>query len=99
MIREINTSIRLWIPALTLMAALIAAGCSKQGQGDSRSEATLADLNKALGPWLMANGKLPQNVSDLTNFPSLKSKRLPTPPPGKKLMIDPATQRVVFGDL
>jgi hypothetical protein len=37
-------------------------------------------------------------VSELTNSAVLKGKRLPAAPPGKKLVIDPDSKRVVFAD-
>lgn len=46
----------------------------------------------------MAKGSYPAAVSELTNFPTLQGKRLPTPPAGKKLAVDPATCQVVFAD-
>jgi len=46
----------------------------------------------------MVKSTQPAQVSDLTNFPSLRAKRLSTPPPGKKLAIDPVNNQVVFVD-
>jgi hypothetical protein len=46
----------------------------------------------------MAKGAYPSDLNELTNFPTLRGKRLPVAPPGKKLSIDPATREVVFAD-
>jgi|ERR1017187_2138547 hypothetical protein len=84
---------------LAVVLMLSSVGCSRRDTvATAQPEATLEELNSVASAWLMAKGKLPQNVNELTNYPSLKTKRLPTPPPGKKLAIDPATRRVVFVD-
>lgn len=77
--------------------ALALAGCSKREAAGGRPEATMQELNAALDTWVMVKG-LPQSVSELTNFPALKGKQLPTAPAGKKLAIDIAKRRVVFAD-
>lgn len=83
--------------AVVLMSSSV--GCTRhEPVAATQSEATLDELSSAAAAWLMAKGKLPQNVDELTNYPSLRTKRLPTPPPGKKFAIIPATQRVVFVD-
>ncbi len=81
-------------PALLLVVGLI--GCGKE---QSRSgEISLPEMNRNLQGIIMAGGKCPSNVSELTNFPAFKEMRLPTLPPGKKLAIDRASQQVVFVD-
>jgi hypothetical protein len=78
-----------------LAAALI--GCSKSG-GTAR-EATLSELNRTLVAWsTMNSGPPPAEVSGLTNSPALRGKRLPTPPAGKKFVIDPVRREVVLVD-
>ena len=84
--------------ALALCMGLSLAGCSKNAATDIRPEATLEELNVALDTWMMVKATTPQSVNELTNFPALKTKRLPTASPGKKLAIDPATRRVVFAN-
>ena len=84
--------------ALALCMGLSLAGCSKKVATDIRTEASLEELNVALDTWMMVKGTIPPTVSELTNFPALKTKRLPTASPGKKLAIDPATRRVVFAN-
>jgi hypothetical protein len=85
---------------LLFLAVLILApvGCNRREPVATQPEATMDELNSAASAWLMAKGTLPQEVSELTNYPSLKTKRLPTPPPGKKLAIDTVTRRVVMVD-
>jgi hypothetical protein len=82
---------------LVLVVAVVACGCGKQAGGNS-GEATLDDLNRALSVMSMGGARRPVEVSDLTNFPSLRGKALPKPPAGKKLAIDRAQQQVVFVD-
>jgi hypothetical protein len=84
---------------LCLVAALGAGGCSKGGTCTPQGpEATLPELTRALQTWIMTKGSLPADVNALTNFPTLQGKRLPSPPPGKKLAIDSATRQIVFVD-
>ena len=56
------------------------------------------ELNRAVRAWGMVNPAPLVQVSDLTNFPSLRGKRLPAPPAGKKLAIDPRNKQVVLVD-
>ena len=80
-------------------AMLSFVGCTRHDPvAMTQTEATLDELSSAASVWLMVKGKLLQDASELTNYPSLKTKRLPTPLPGKKLAIKPATQRVFFVD-
>ena len=58
---------------LGLAVALAVVGCGKQG-GKSSEEATLDDLSRALAVMSMGGARRPANVSDLTNFPSLRGK-------------------------
>jgi hypothetical protein len=76
----------------------ILAGCARHETATKQPELTMDELNSAVTTWWMVKGKLPQNVNELTNLPSLQTRRLPTPPPGKKLAIDQATHQVVFID-
>lgn len=83
-----------------VLMGLVWAGCSKSGGGSAvGEEASLIELNRALTSWgIMNSGPAPKTISDLTNSPALKGKRLPTPPPGKKLAIDFAKRQVVIVD-
>jgi hypothetical protein len=80
-----------------LLLVGLLAGCGKSG-GPAGEEASIPELNRALQVWVMSKASLPANVSDLTNFPALQGKRMPTPPPGKKLAIDPRSRQVIFVD-
>lgn len=87
-------------PFLCLMvgSALLAGGCSKSSSGPKGPAASLPELTRALQTWVMAKGSYPTDVNQLTNFPTLQGKSLPTPPSGKKLVIIPARREVVFAD-
>lgn len=88
------------MPKILLLAALLlvpALGCSR-GPGPKEAEASLPELNRAAQMWRMAHGAYPSNLNELTNFPALKGKRLPSPPPGKKLAVDPVTRQIAFVD-
>jgi hypothetical protein len=82
---------------LALVVGLALWGCGKKGAQNS-GEANLDELNRALSVMSMGGARRPADVNDLTNFPTLRGKTLPKPPPGKKLAIDPARQQVVFVD-
>jgi len=59
----------------------------------------MAEMNRALFTWyIMRVGPPPKQVSDLTNSPVIKGKRLPMPPPGKKFVIDSSQQKVIIVD-
>lgn len=83
---------------LGVLLAAVAGGCSKGPSGAKGPEATLPELSRALQTWAVTTGSYPRDLTDLTNFPALRGKRLPTAPPGKKLGIDPATRQVTFVD-
>jgi hypothetical protein len=89
--------LKLFFPLL-LLVGLLASGCSRKASGPTGPEASLPELTRALQTWVMAHGSCPTDINQLTNFPTLQGKRLPTPPPGKKLLIVPATRQIVFAD-
>ena len=83
--------------AISLLAAAM-AGCSKH-KNKVIEEATLPELNRALMSWgMMSSSPFPKTMNDITNCPTLKGKRLPSLPPGKKLLIDSANRQVVILD-
>jgi hypothetical protein len=82
-----------WIFALILTVAI--CGCGKKATQNS-GVATIDELNQALSLMSMGGSHPPVIVSDLTNFPSLKGKTLPTAPAGKKLVIDHSKHLVVL---
>jgi hypothetical protein len=82
----------------SLLLAGLLAGCGKGGGNNKSGEASLAELNRAASAVAMMNGgKPPRSIDELTNVLSQQSLRLPTPPAGKKLVID-ASGQVSFGD-
>ncbi|MEO5802824.1 MAG: hypothetical protein ABIR24_04790 [Verrucomicrobiota bacterium] len=81
---------------LFLLFGFALVGCGKKTADPS--EASLPELNRALQTVAMAKGKFPERVEDLTEFLALQKKRLPTPPPGKKLVIDSTNRIVVLVD-
>lgn len=85
--------IKNWL--LVLLLAVAMSGCGKKATVNS-GEATLDELNQVLSVMSMGTSHPPTSVNQLTNFPTLRGKTLPQPPPGKKLTIDPATRSVVF---
>ena len=80
-----------------VLVALAVAGCAKSTAG-SGDEVSVAELDRALGMWTMAQGKPPQTVYDLTNLPVLQGRRLPALPSGKKLTLSPDSKHVVISD-
>ena len=84
-----------WLPVL--LSAVGVCGCGRQDAQNS-GEATLDDLNRVYSVMCIGTARRPATVNDLTNFPSLRGKTLPKPPPGKKLVIDPSQRKVVFVD-
>ena len=74
------------------LLALLAAGC----HGSKLEEATLPEVNRAVQAMTMGRGFAPTNVLELTNYLGQMGKSLPTPPAGKKLIIDPASNHAVF---
>jgi hypothetical protein len=82
----------------SLLLAGLLAGCGKGGGSNQGGEASLAELNRAASAVAMMNGgRPPRSVDELTNLLSQQSLRLPTPPAGKKLVID-ASGQVSFGN-
>jgi hypothetical protein len=88
--------LRLTFILVSMLTLGLATGCKRKAP--ARSEATLEDLNRALQVWSMTKPNPPQDVTDLTNSMGVRGKRLPQPPPGKKLAIDPVQHRVVWVD-
>ena len=80
-----------------LVLALAMCGCGKKSVQNS-GVATMDELNQAMSVMCMGGGHTPVNVYDLTNYPTLRGKALPTHPAGKKLMIDHSQNQVVFVD-
>ena len=85
--------IKNWL--LVLLLAVAMSGCGKKARVNS-GEATLEELNQVLSVMSMGASHPPTSVNQLTNFPTLRGKTMPQPPPGQKLVIDPAKKAVVL---
>ena len=80
-----------------LLLVLISCSLAACGQKTSpQTEATLPELDRALQSVAMKKGKLPEKVEELSEFMALQGKRLPTPPPGKRYVIDAPNRKVVL---
>ena len=79
---------------LLALIGLSLGACGKKSV--SETEATLPELDRALQSVAMAKGKLPEKIEELSEFMALQGKRLPTPPPGKRYVIDTTNRRVVL---
>ena len=71
---------------LLLLIGVTHVGCG--GKAGSASEASLLELDRAWQTGAMAKGKSPNYLEELTELLTLQGKRLPTPPPGKKIVIN-----------
>ena len=85
------------LAAALVQSAVLVTGCGKESHTASDT-VSLEELNRALSAVSMAGGRLPGSIHELTNFPTLKGRQLPAPPPGKKLVIDPTTRQAMFVD-
>ncbi|MBI3875688.1 MAG: prepilin-type N-terminal cleavage/methylation domain-containing protein [Verrucomicrobia bacterium] len=64
--------------------------------GQAAPEPTLQEATEALHVWLMKRPTPPKDLNELVALGFIK--KLPTPPPGKKLAIDQRHMAVVFVD-
>jgi len=85
------------LAAALVLSAVLVTGCGKNSSAASDT-VSLEELNRALSAVSMAGGRLPGSIHELTNFPTIKGRQLPVPPPGKKLVLDPATRQAIFVD-
>jgi len=76
----------------------LTTGCGHKKTTGAENAATLDDLNRALSVVSMRSGYSPPPTNELAKFLALSGKTMPVPPPGKKLVIDPAQQRFVLVD-
>lgn len=84
---------------LVAIAVVTLSGCRKRSPAASEPSPGVAsditaDPNQALGSFLMARGRMPTNIQELVTEKFLNA--VPTPPPGKKHVIDPKSGRVVL---
>lgn len=81
----------------SLLVLGLATGCGRKQTG-AQSAASLEDLNRALSVVAMRSGYSPPPTNELAKFLALSGKTIPIPPPGKKLVIDPAQRQFVLVD-
>ncbi len=80
-----------------LLVALACVSCQKKGAA-SGTPASLADLNRIVATMVThSGGKLP-STNDVAKFLEVAYQSFPQPPPGKKLFLNPATQRFEFAE-
>ena len=83
---------------LTCLLVLgLVSGCGQKKIGAGKA-ASLEDLNRALSVVAMRSGYSPPPTNELAKFLAISGKTMPVPPPGKKLVIDPATRQFVLVD-
>ena len=71
-------------------------GCGKASA--PKNEVTLAEMNRVVSMMAMSPVGPPRTVDELANFPAFKGRPFPTPPAGKKFVIDPASHQIVIVD-
>ena len=82
---------------ILLALALAGAACHKQGAA-AGTPASLADLNRIVATLMThGGGKLP-GTNDVARFLEIAHQTFPTPPPGKKLVLNPDTKQFEFAD-
>jgi len=90
----IKSSIRILAIGTCLVFMMGCSPSKTSSDTDSRPEASLEEVNQALATWYTAKASYPSNLTELETAPFLK-KRLPTPPPGEKLVLG-SDGRAVF---
>jgi len=80
-----------------LVVALACCSCHKKGAA-SGNPASLDDLNRIVATMMThGDGKLP-TTNDVAKFLEVAQQTFPNPPPGKKLILNPATRHFEFVD-
>lgn len=82
---------------LTFLAFALAAGCGHK-QAKVENPASLDELNRAVLAVSMRSGAFPPPTNEVAQFLALSGKSFPVPPPGKKLVFDPAVRQYVIVD-
>jgi hypothetical protein len=80
-----------------VLALGLITGCG-QKKAATEKTASLEELNRALTVVAMRAGYSPPPTNALAKFLALTGKTMPVPPPGKKLVIDPAKRQFVLVD-
>ena len=82
---------------LWVLTGLLLAGCGSKNSAKA-NEATLDELNRDLSVMVMhAGGRLP-NTNEFNQFLAATGKNIPTPPPGKKIVLDRQAGKFVVQD-
>jgi hypothetical protein len=93
----LTSTMRRSLTFLLLAGALLAAGCGKGGVRRA-NEASVDELNRYLSAMIMhGGGKLP-GTNEISQFLAAAGKTFPTPPPGKKIVLDAAAKMFVIQD-
>jgi hypothetical protein len=77
---------------LFLTVLLAASGCGKKGAAPT-SEASMDDLNRALAVVMMHDGQRLPSTNEVAAFLQQTGKVFPSAPPGKKIILNPATRK------
>jgi hypothetical protein len=72
-------------------------GCGHKS-GAAENVASLEDLNRALPVVTMHTRVYPPSTNEMAKFLAVSGKKMPVPPTGKKLEIDPTSHQYVFVD-
>jgi hypothetical protein len=81
-----------------LLTVGFATGCGHKSKAGPENAASLEDLNRALSVVAMRSGFNPPPTNELAKFLALSGKTMPSPPPGKKLVMDPVKRQFVLVD-
>ena len=80
-----------------LAGALLAAGCGKNSSTQANA-ASLDELNRDLSAMVTHGGGRLPDTNEFNRFLAATGKTFPTPPPGKKIVLDPAAKKFVIQD-
>lgn len=81
-----------------LLVLCFATGCGHKKNAEPENAASLEDLNRALSVVAMRSGFNPPPTNELAKFLALSGKTMPSPPPGKKLVMDPVKRQFILVD-
>lgn len=80
-----------------LAGTLLSSGCGKNTSTHA-NEATLDELNRDLSAMVTHSGGRLPSTNELNEFLAATGKTFPTPPVGKKIVLDPAAKKFVLQD-
>jgi len=88
---------RLPFPLLVLAGALLATGCGKRSSTQANA-ATLDELNRDLSAVITHGGGRLPNTNEFNHFLAATGKTFPTPPPGKRIVLDLDAKKFILQD-